>query len=103
MGNRRSTARLRAFIGTAVVAAAAILVSGAAGKPGNGDRQSSFIAMRDALAELFEPERNRLRLPAEQLSAVFLSLLLIRARDDQRAPAVPELVDLFLHGAVTAR
>src|SRR3954467_9977820 len=39
MGDNRSRARLRACIGTAVVAAAAILVSGAAGKPGDGDRQ----------------------------------------------------------------
>ena len=39
MGDNRSRARLRVFIGTAVVATAAILVSGAAGKPGDGDRQ----------------------------------------------------------------
>jgi AcrR family transcriptional regulator len=70
--------------------------------PARNDRQASFIAMRDAVAELFEPERDKLRMPAEQLGGVFLSLLLSRARDQQEAPTAAELVDVFLHGAVTA-
>ncbi|MFD2418093.1 TetR/AcrR family transcriptional regulator [Amycolatopsis pigmentata] len=65
------------------------------------DRHRSFTAMRDALAELFEPERDRLRLPANQLGGVFLSLLLSRARDDQDGPTTADLVDVFLNGAVT--
>lgn len=68
--------------------------------PGTSDRQASVIAMRDAVAELFGPERDKLRMPAEQLAGVFLSLLLSRARDHQ-APTAAELVDVFLHGAVT--
>ncbi|GAB2980149.1 TetR/AcrR family transcriptional regulator [Amycolatopsis acidiphila] len=71
------------------------------GKP--GDRQASFVAMRTAVAELFEPERGKLRLSPEKLARIFLSLLLSRARDDQHALDVGELVDVFLHGAVTAR
>lgn len=65
------------------------------------DRHRSFTAMRDAVAELFEPERDRLRLPANHLGGIFLSLLLSRARDDQAAPAIRDLVDVFLNGAVT--
>ncbi|WP_091507092.1 MULTISPECIES: TetR/AcrR family transcriptional regulator [Amycolatopsis] len=68
-----------------------------------GDRQESFARMREAIAELFEPERGQLRLPPEQLGRLFLSLLFIRARDEQHAVGVDELVDVFLHGAVTAK
>lgn len=61
--------------------------------------------MRDAVAELFEPEKDRLRLPAEQLATLFLSLLfngrmLVGVRNDE--PTTMELVDVFLNGAVAA-
>ncbi|GLY64101.1 TetR/AcrR family transcriptional regulator [Amycolatopsis taiwanensis] len=72
-------------------------------QPGNSGRQQSFQTMAEAIAALFEPERDRLRLPPEQLGAVFLSLLFSRTRDNQHAPAVPELVDVFLNGAVVAK
>lgn len=68
-----------------------------------GDRQESFTRMREAVAELFEPERDRLRLSPEQLGGLFMSLLLSRTRSDQHVVAVEELVDVFLHGAVTAK
>jgi AcrR family transcriptional regulator len=68
-----------------------------------GDRQASFEAMRAAVAELFEPERGKLRLPPEQLSGIFLSLLLSRSRDDQQSLEIGELIDVFLHGAVKAQ
>lgn len=68
-----------------------------------GDRQASFQKMRAALAELFEPERGELRLSPEQLGRIFLSLLLSRSRDDQGTLETRELIDVFLHGAVTAR
>lgn len=70
---------------------------------GRGDRHASFTAMRAAIAELFEPERGKLRLPPEQLGGIFLSLLLSRARHDQHAVELDALVDVFLHGAVTAK
>ncbi|OXM74319.1 MULTISPECIES: TetR/AcrR family transcriptional regulator [Amycolatopsis] len=67
-----------------------------------GSRMESFTAMREAVAELFTPE-DRLRLPAEKLAAVFLSLLFSRRRDEQQAVlTTAELIDVFLHGAVSA-
>jgi AcrR family transcriptional regulator len=68
------------------------------------DRQVATDQIRDAVAELFAPERDRLRLPAEQLATAFLRLM----RPPHRCPPVEEavrpdtvaLVDLFLHGAL---
>ncbi|HJQ46014.1 MAG TPA: TetR/AcrR family transcriptional regulator [Amycolatopsis sp.] len=65
-----------------------------------GDRAASVAAMREAIAELLEPEQDTLRLPAQQLAAVFLALLFNRARDEH-TPDVSQLIDVFLHGAVT--
>lgn len=72
-------------------------------RSGRNGRRQAFQTMADAMAGLFGPERDHLRLPATQLGAVFLSLLFSRSRDDQHSPAVPELVDVFLNGAVVAR
>jgi AcrR family transcriptional regulator len=66
-------------------------------------RRASLVAMREGMAELFTPEEDRLRLPAEQLGALFLSLLFTRSRDDAASPDTEALVDVFLHGAVTGR
>jgi len=66
-------------------------------------RGASLVAMREGMAKLFTPEEDRLRLPAEQLGALFLSLLFTRARDDAASPDTKALVDVFLHGAVTGR
>lgn len=63
-------------------------------------RRGSFDGMRDALAELFAPERERLRMTPNQLAGLFLSLLLSRARGRQEKVPMDQLVDLFLHGAV---
>ncbi|WP_306999174.1 TetR/AcrR family transcriptional regulator [Amycolatopsis thermophila] len=71
------------------------------GEPRKGSRTASFAAMREAIAELFTPE-DRLRLPAEQLAGVFMSLLFSRRRDDQTGLSTAELIDVFLHGAVSA-
>nr|BFE61012.1 TetR/AcrR family transcriptional regulator [Dactylosporangium thailandense] len=69
-----------------------------AGAPG---REASQAATKAAVAELFEPERDRLRIPAEVAADVFLGLLFARGRSPL-APDVTaaELVDLFLHGAL---
>jgi AcrR family transcriptional regulator len=69
---------------------------------GADTRRESMNSMRDAVAELFEPEKDRLRLPAAQLAALFLSLLfngrmLVGVRNDE--PTTMELVDVFLNGA----
>jgi AcrR family transcriptional regulator len=65
-----------------------------------GRRGESMAVMRAVLAELFEPEKDKLRLPADQLASLFLSLLFTRARLEDNAPSVEELVDVFLNGAV---
>lgn len=57
---------------------------------------------RDALAELFEPERDRLRLPAGQIASLFMGLLFSRSRPQAGpdAPSMEEFLDVFLHGAL---
>ncbi len=74
------------------------------GPDGRGDRRKeSMSAMRDAMVELFEPEKDRLRLPAAQSAALFLSLLFsgrIRFGETGDEPTTMELVDVFLNGAL---
>ncbi|WP_410660319.1 TetR/AcrR family transcriptional regulator [Amycolatopsis sp. lyj-112] len=68
-------------------------------------RRESMSAMRDAMTELFEPEKDRLRLPAAQLAGLFLSLLFsgrMRFGDTADEPTTMELVDVFLNGAMGA-
>lgn len=71
-----------------------------------GDRRKeSMSVMRDAMAELFEPEKDRLRLPPAQSAALFLSLLFsgrIRFSETGDEPTTMELVDVFLNGALAA-
>jgi AcrR family transcriptional regulator len=69
-----------------------------------GGRRESMTAMRGAMTELFEPEKDRLRLPPEQLASLFLTLLFTprRAMADDDAPTTRQVVDVFLHGAVEA-
>jgi AcrR family transcriptional regulator len=68
-----------------------------------GGRETSLLAMRQAIAELFAPDEDGLRLPAGQLGALFLSLLFTRSREDAGSTEIDVLVDVFLHGAVTGR
>ncbi|MFB9904569.1 TetR/AcrR family transcriptional regulator [Allokutzneria oryzae] len=69
---------------------------------GTGGRRASMTAMRGAMTELFDPEKDRLRLPADQLASLFLSLLFSRSRlnPDDGGPSIRQVVDVFLHGAV---
>ncbi len=69
--------------------------------PDGAARQESATATRAAVAALFAPEGDRLRLPADRLAALFLAVLLPGRpplADDRPTPT--ELVDLFLHGAL---
>ncbi|MFD0532886.1 TetR/AcrR family transcriptional regulator [Actinomadura luteofluorescens] len=50
-----------------------------AGEPGP-DRAAAMTRTREALAELFEPERDRLRLPVEQIAGLFMGFVFSRAR-----------------------
>ena len=70
-----------------------------------GGRGESMAAMRGAITELFEPEKDQLRLAPEQLAALFLTLLFggRRMAPDDNAATTRQVVDVFLHGAVEAR
>ncbi|MBE1487746.1 TetR/AcrR family transcriptional regulator [Plantactinospora soyae] len=66
-------------------------------------RDRSQAETREAIAELFEPERATLRLPPDRLAEIFLNFLFGRGRppaQGQPQVVVEELVDLFLHGAL---
>ncbi|MEV7971211.1 helix-turn-helix domain-containing protein [Sphaerisporangium sp. NPDC088356] len=65
-------------------------------------RDASAARTVEAVADLFEPERDSLRLPPERLAAIFLGMLFSRPRFPVgTAPAgLDELVDVFLNGAV---
>jgi hypothetical protein len=63
-------------------------------------RDASLAALGAAVADLLEPDTDALRLPAEQVAAVFLGLLFTRPREEP-ALGARELVDVFLHGALT--
>ncbi|SFW54942.1 TetR/AcrR family transcriptional regulator [Amycolatopsis australiensis] len=69
-----------------------------------GGRRESMAAMRGAIEELFVPDKDRLRLPPEQLASLFLTLLFggRRLAPDVDAPTTRQVVDVFLHGAVGA-
>lgn len=70
------------------------------GRPGSG-REESMAASREALAGLFEPERDRLRLAPERLAEAFQFLVMAAGRGPSPLGS-EELVDLFLNGALGA-
>jgi AcrR family transcriptional regulator len=63
--------------------------------------RQSLDAVRDAIADLFEPERDSLRLPPEHLAEMFANLLFMRARGGEDQPSTKDLVEVLLHGALT--
>lgn len=71
---------------------------------GSGGRQESVAAIHAAVAELFEPDRDSLRLPPDQLADVFLRVAFVdRRRSWAKEPtqlSIEELVELFLDGAI---
>lgn len=68
----------------------------------NPDRRGG-LQVRDAVIELFEPERDSLRSSPEKLTTMFLGFLYTRGRLGVETAGVEpaEIVDLFLHGALT--
>lgn len=66
------------------------------------DREDSARQTHEALADLFEPERDSLRLPPELLATIFLHLMASSARRPLGGPQVSndDLVNLFVHGAL---
>ncbi|MGW5163095.1 TetR family transcriptional regulator, partial [Nonomuraea wenchangensis] len=63
-------------------------------------RQASMAAHQEVLAGLFEPERDTLKLPPDRLALAFQLLVLSAGRHPDTLTTA-ELVDLFLHGALT--
>ncbi|MET8571664.1 TetR/AcrR family transcriptional regulator [Streptomyces sp. NPDC004783] len=65
-------------------------------------RDESTARIRAALVELLEPDRAALRLPPERIAALFFGLLFIQPRtDDEPDLTAQELVEVFLHGALS--
>jgi len=72
-------------------------------EPVPGGRERSVSTTFAAIAEVIEPDRERLRLPVETLVHAFLGLLFparVGAPAGPRTVAVEDLVDVFLYGAV---
>lgn len=76
-------------------------------QPTQADRDASTRALREAIVELLEPDREALRLPAEKVAALFLGSLFSQLRsgslgeDDSPTPAeLAELADVLLHGVL---
>ncbi|MEO3875249.1 TetR family transcriptional regulator [Nonomuraea sp. B12E4] len=73
--------------------------AGEKGRPSVSGREAAMDTAREVLTGLFEPDRDRLRLPPERLADAFQ--LLVQAAGRGPAPlTAAELVDLFLHGAM---
>lgn len=74
------------------------------GNAPDASRREGFEQTRAALTELFEPERTRLWLPAEDLANLFVGLVLARVRPVsghvEDSLSLEKLVQLFLHGAL---
>ncbi|MFI5797960.1 TetR/AcrR family transcriptional regulator [Streptomyces sp. NPDC051677] len=66
------------------------------------DREAGLAAPRAALAALFEPDQDALRLAPERLADAFQLMLMSAGRPGAPDPlTTQELVDLFLNGALT--
>jgi AcrR family transcriptional regulator len=87
---------------------------GRSGRPGSAggapDHEAGSTRVREALSELFEPERESLRLSPEQAALIFLGLLFVGAdrpppgsasADSSPQLNVPDLVEVFLHGILS--
>ncbi|MDG4824350.1 TetR/AcrR family transcriptional regulator [Asanoa sp. WMMD1127] len=70
-----------------------------------GGRERSVSETFAAVAELIEPDQDRLRLPVETLTNAFLGLLFparVGGPSTPRAVPIEDLVDVLLYGAVKA-
>jgi AcrR family transcriptional regulator len=74
------------------------------GRPAGLDRETATVQIREAVADLFAPEKDALRRSPDLLADVFLRLLFTPRRcapgEQSTEPTTAELVDLFLHGAL---
>lgn len=70
-------------------------------EPRPSDREDAMHAVRDAVADLIEPDADTLRFPPHQVAAIFLGLLFTQARrraTDEAEFSGAQLVDVLLHG-----
>jgi AcrR family transcriptional regulator len=73
-------------------------------RPQVNSREESMAAIRAAIADLFEPGEDSLRVDAQDAAAIFLGLLFTRPRSDATEGLSSErLVQVFLHGALAER
>ena len=85
--------------------AGALMTSGHRPERGGGpgpspSREESMAVIREGLAELFRPDQDALRLPVDTVAEMFMFISMAAGRGGEgRGHA--ELVDVFLHGAVT--
>lgn len=67
------------------------------------DRGAAMERTLEALAELFEPERDSLRLPPDQTAAMFMGLAFGRSRPiGGTTIPIEDAIDVFLNGATTS-
>ncbi|BEL07414.1 TetR/AcrR family transcriptional regulator [Actinoplanes sichuanensis] len=74
---------------------------GGSGRGLGASREEASERTLQAVIRLLEPDRAALRLPVEQLAAVFLSMLFSRRGAPVADTPTETLVDIFLHGVVT--
>ncbi|GAA4857615.1 TetR/AcrR family transcriptional regulator [Saccharopolyspora rosea] len=76
------------------------------GRAPDDAREEFITGLVDALVPVLAPDRDRFRLPVEELARMFLSLLMgarfDEPSDDNREAAVARRVDVLLHGALGA-
>nr|WP_042196320.1 TetR/AcrR family transcriptional regulator [Kibdelosporangium sp. MJ126-NF4]CEL22547.1 Transcriptional regulator, TetR family [Kibdelosporangium sp. MJ126-NF4]CTQ89403.1 Transcriptional regulator, TetR family [Kibdelosporangium sp. MJ126-NF4] len=78
----------------------ALRASGFQRDRGQHPRRPGHDAIREAVAELFEPERDSLRVAPYQLASMFTGLLMMRSRMGDERPDTAEMIDILLNGAV---
>ncbi|MDN0195396.1 TetR/AcrR family transcriptional regulator [Streptomyces sp. S.PNR 29] len=72
-------------------------------QPAQDDREASARALREAVAELLEPDRDALRLPLEKVAAIFIGTLFAQMRGGALGgdgPTPADLADVLLHGVL---
>lgn len=103
--HRRVRADLSAVEQTVIPATTTPGASGTGSSAGQDLRSLSDLPeIRHAVTSLLEPDEHRLRLPAAALAEAFLTMSRVAARtpNEERSPLPAEqVVDLFLHGALT--
>ncbi|MBO2451081.1 TetR/AcrR family transcriptional regulator [Actinomadura barringtoniae] len=105
-------AAIDAYLARMGMVISALYASGRRGRGSHGggeqadaglDRTAAMEQTLEAISELFEPERESLRLPPEQISAVFMGLTFSRTRAvSETRVSVEDTIDMFLHGALKA-